>query len=383
MNVQSIIESAATGRSDVRFDGARLLYAAGALDRLPEVADELGIRAPLIVTDSGLRSVGHVDRALAALEDAGFRPAIFDEVSANPTTAQVDAGSGRAAQHNADGLIGLGGGSAMDCAKGINFVLTNGGSMEDYRGFGKASSPMLPSIGVPTTAGTGSESQSYALISRDDSGVKFACGDPKAKFRAVILDPELLVTVPAEVRAATGIDALTHALESYVSKTRNPISQLYAREAWRLLSANLEGVLRNAADAEAWGRMQWGALLAGAAIEHSMLGAAHACANPLTAQYGTTHGIAVGLMLPHVMRFNASEVGDLYDELRGEDDTTLWARFEELRAAAGLPERLRDCGIPRVSLDQLSVEAAEQWTAGFNPIPVGPAELRMLYETAY
>ena len=150
MNVQSIIESAATGRSDVSFDGAHLLYAAGALERLPQLAEELGIRAPLVVTDSGLRRAGHADRALAALGSAGLRAAVFDEVGENPTTSQVRAGSECAELHGADGLIGLGGGSAMDCAKGINFVLTNGGSMEDYHGFGKATAPMLPSIGVPT-----------------------------------------------------------------------------------------------------------------------------------------------------------------------------------------------------------------------------------------
>ena len=142
-----------------------------------------------------------------------------------------------------DLLIGLGGGSAMDCAKGINFILTNGGRMEDYWGVDKATKPMLPSIGIPTTAGTGSEAQSFALISQEDTHQKMACGDKKARFRTVILDPALTKSTPKGVTAATGIDAISHAVESYVSTRRNPISQMFAKEAWRLLEKSFEIVV--------------------------------------------------------------------------------------------------------------------------------------------
>src|SRR5207249_10078818 len=186
----------------------------------------------------------------------------------------------------------VGGGSAMDCAKGINFLLTNGGRMADYQGFGKAKKPMLPSIGIPTTAGTGSEAQSFALIADEQTHMKMACGDRKAAFHIAILDPEVTVSQPAKVTAITGVDALSHAVESYVTTRRNPLSQLFAREAWRLLQANFEKVLRRPDNLEARSAMQLGAYLAGSAIETSMLGAAHALANPLTAHYGMTHGIA-------------------------------------------------------------------------------------------
>jgi len=291
-----------------------------------------------------------------------------------------------AGDHHTDCIVGLGGGSAMDCAKGVNFVLTQGGRIEDYKGFGMARQPMLPSIGIPTTAGTGSEAQSYALISEEKGHAKMACGDRKAKFRAVILDPVLTVTLPRAVTAATGVDAISHAVESHVSTRGNPISRMLAREAWKLIEENFPTVLDSPQDTRARGRMLMGAHLAGGAIEHSMLGAAHACANPLTARFGLTHGIAVGLMLPHVIRFNGREVGGLYGDLHGDADDGgcgLAERVGELRSAAELPERLRDCPIPRESLPELAEEAARQWTCEFNPRKTTRKELLELYEAAY
>jgi len=251
--------------------------------------------------------------------------------------------------------------------------------MEDYRGMHKASEPMLPSLGVPTTAGTGSEAQSFALIAHPGTHRKMACGDEKAHFRTVILDPELTGTVPRKVALATGLDAVSHAVESYVATTRNPVSQMYAREAWRLLSRSFEASVREPGDLEMRGRMQLGAYLAGAAIECSMLGAAHACANPLTAQFDITHGIAVTALLPAVVRFNRHEVGEIYDDL----SPTLAATFDQLRGASGAEFRLGALGVDRNSLPELAAEAATQWTAGFNPRPVNEANLLALYEASF
>src|SRR5206468_5266910 len=227
----------------------------------------------------------------------------------------VETGRVYAASCGVDSIVAVGGGSSLDCAKGINFVLTNGGTMRDYRGFGKAARPMLPSIGVPTTAGTGSEAQTYALISDSETHAKMACGDPKAAFRIAILDPALTVTQPREVTAIAGYDAISHAVESYVTTRRSDASDLFARDAWRLLEGHYERVLDAPDDRLARGAMLWGAHEAGIAIEQSMLGAAHACANPLTARYGTIHGIAIAVMLPHVVRWNAQHVGNRYAEL--------------------------------------------------------------------
>ncbi len=371
----------------------RVVFGQGALEQLGDLARELGGQCVLLVTDPGLEAAGHPQRAADSLRAAGVQVFVFDGVEENPTTRHVEAGLAAAQKHQIDFLVAVGGGSAMDCAKGINFLLTNGGRMQDYLGSGKAAKPMLPSIGVPTTAGTGSEAQSYALIADPESHVKMACGDKKAAFRATILDPVVTVSQPRQVTADTGIDALSHALESYVTTKRTPLSQVFAREAWRLLEANLETVLRDPDALEARAAMQLGAHFAGVAIENSMLGATHALANPLTAHYGLVHGLAISVMLPHVIRFNAEAIGPLYGELAGQvglvnGDTTLGAetlatRVETLRHLAGLPARLADCGVSRGILPVLAEEAAEQWTGKFNPRPVAHAELLRLYEAAF
>jgi alcohol dehydrogenase len=367
----------------------RIKFGPGTLANLGELAREMGAARVLLVTDPGLERAGHPQRARASLADAGLDVHVFDDVEENPTSRHVEAGVRFAAPLGIELIVSVGGGSAMDCAKGINFLLTNGGAMVDYKGFGKARRPMLPSIGVPTTAGTGSEAQSYALIADEKTHLKMACGDRKVAFHVAILDPELTVSQPAKVTALTGIDALAHALEAYVTTRRNPVSQIFAREAWVLLEANLEKVLTRPDDLEARGAMQVGAFLAGTAIENSMLGACHACANPLTAHYGITHGLAIGIMLPHVLRYNASELyqelleeAGLRDGQAGGAAETLAQRIADFMRLAGLPTRLEVCGVSRGILPLLAEEANQQWTARFNPRPVNETDLLGLYQAA-
>jgi alcohol dehydrogenase len=370
----------------------RIKYGPGAVGNLGELAREMGANHVLLVTDPGLERAGHPQRAQESLLGAGLKVSVFDDVEENPTSRHVESGASYARPLGIDLIVSVGGGSSMDCAKGINFLLTNGGHMSDYKGFGKARKPMLPSVGVPTTAGTGSEAQSYALIADDQTHLKMACGDRKAAFRVAILDPEVTVSQPAKVTALTGIDAMSHALESYVTTRRNPVSQIFAREAWTLLELNLEKVLTRPDDLEARGAMQVGAFLAGTAIENSMLGACHACANPLTAHYGITHGLAIGIMLPHVLRFNAhGSAAGLYQELTEEaglrngqptPTETLAERINHLMQLAGLPTRLGACGVSAGILPLLAEEANSQWTARFNPRPVGEKDLLGMYEAA-
>jgi alcohol dehydrogenase len=369
----------------------RVWFGEGRLQSLGEQAREVGGRRALVVTDPGVRGAGHLVVAEASLKGAGVECLVFDGVEENPTTDHVDAGVKLAAGQGMELIVGLGGGSAMDCAKGINFLLTNGGRMEDYRGFGLARRPMLPSIGVPTTAGSGSEAQSFALIAQQETHLKMACGDPKARFGRVILDPAVLATVPRPVIGATGMDAISHAVESYVSTRGNPESRELAGRAWRRLDAHLENLLDSPRQAEARREMLIGAHLAGAAIERSMLGAAHACANPLTARFRITHGAAVALMLPHVVRFNGQVAEESYRELVGGPSSSaggdasgrLAQRICQLRAAAGLPERLRDCAVEESQLSELASEAEGQWTATFNPRPINHTGLLELYEAAW
>jgi alcohol dehydrogenase class IV len=362
---------------------SRVVFEAGGLARLGELVRELGGSRVLLVTDPGLEEAGHPQRAVQSLRDAKLDVVVFDGVEENPTDRHVEAGVAAAKTHRADFLVAVGGGSAMDVAKGLNFILTNGGRMADYRGFGKAKKPMLPSIGVPTTAGTGSEAQSYALIADESSHLKMACGDRKVAFRAAILDPEVTVTQPATVTAATGIDSITHAIESFVCTKRSPLSQMFSRQAWTLLNDNIERVLAEPANLSARAAMQLGAHLAGMAIENSMLGCAHSCANPLTAHYGITHGLAVGVMLPAVIQFNAESVGSLYRALDSGGAERLSARVTALLRAADLPADLSSLGVSRSILPVLAEEAAQQWTAQFNPRPATAGDLARLYEAAF
>lgn len=370
----------------------RVVFGPGRLSRLGRLAKELGSTRVLVCTDAGIRAAGHAERGIESLRTAGLDIALFDDIHPNPTTDDVDRGVKIARDARADLLVGLGGGSSMDTAKGINFLLTNGGQLADYQGFGKATKPMLPMIAVPTTAGTGSEAQSFAVIGDPETHVKMACGDRKAAFRIAVLDPELTVSMPRTVTAATGIDALSHAVETYVTRPRNDVAQLFGRRAWSLLAENLPTVLDDPRNVEARGAMLLGAHFAGAAIENSMLGATHALANPLTARYETTHGLAVGVMLPHVIRFNASTVGELYADLADDldlcmrDDPEAAFKLAEfvsgLVKKAGGPTTLAECGVDPESLSDLAELAAKQWTGNFNPRPVDRASLEELYRCA-
>jgi alcohol dehydrogenase len=354
----------------------------------------LGFHRTLLVADHGLVASGHVEEASQPLRNAGIDVIPFHDFDSNPDTRMIERGRDFAATLAIDSIIGLGGGSSMDSAKGINFLLTNGGRMQDYHGYGKTTRPMLPMIGIPTTAGTGSEAQSYALISDADTHVKMACGDPQAAFRVAILDPLLTVSQPQSVAAITGYDAIAHAVETFVTTKRNRISEVFSREAWRLLESAYECALEKPDDIEARSAMQLGAYFAGMAIEHSMLGATHACANPLTAHYNTTHGIAIALLLPTVVRWNAEIVGSRYAELfsltnagdgRSVSDGSeaLALRLEQLARAGNLPARLSEANVPESELPLLAKEAAEQWTGRFNPRPFDRDSALEVYRCAY
>lgn len=366
-----------------RFDylpTTRVIFGMDTLDQLGTLTKGLGARRTLLTTDAGIINAGYAERALDSLRKESIEPFVFSDVDENPTTKQVEAGVEFAKSSGGiDLIIGLGGGSPMDCAKGINFLLTNGGKMEDYWGFNKATKPMLPSIGIPTTAGTGSEAQSYALISQEKTHTKMACGDTKARFSVVILDPALTTTAPRGVTAVSGIDAITHAVESYVTKNRNPLTQMYSREAWQLLSENFKTVLQEPANLQARAAMLLGSHFAGVAIEYSMLGAAHACANPLTARFRIAHGVAVALMLPAVIRFNQAEVAKEYRQL--SDD--ILEAILELKSVAKLPEKLSEFPIDRNSLPELAKDAATQWTGKHNPRPLTESDFLALYETTF
>ena len=372
----------------------RVIFGAGVIDRLGELARELNFQRTLLVADHGMIVSWHIEEAVGPLEKAGVQVFRFHDFEVNPDTRMVEAGTALASPLNIDSIIGLGGGSSLDCAKGINFLLTNGGHMSDYQGYGKATRPLLPMIAIPTTSGTGSEAQTYALISDAETHVKMACGDPKAAFRVALLDPELTLTQPWGVTATSGFDAIAHAVETFVTTKRNPLSEIFSREAWRLLEATYERVLIQPGDLEARGAMQLGAFYAGVAIENSMLGATHACANPLTARYGTAHGVAIAMLLPAVVRWNESVAAEQYemllnwssvaDKQRDLSPTEALARrLEELAEAGHLRTNLSATGVSQREIEELAEEAAAQWTGNFNPRPFNKEGAIEIYQCAY
>ncbi len=365
----------------------RLVAGPGSLMRLGALAAELGARRVLLVTDRGIVAAGHAARAVQSLEAAGLNVVIDDVVHENPATSDVARCVEIAQAGAVDFIVGLGGGSSMDTAKGCNLLLTNGGEVKDYWGVGKAAKPLLPLIAIPTTAGTGSECQSAALIADEVTHQKMACLDPKISARVAILDPELTLSQPARVTACTGLDALSHAVESAVTRKRTAMSAIFSREAFRLCFEALPRVLANPADLDARSRMQLGAAYGGMAIECSMLGAAHSAANPLTARHGIAHGHAVGLVLPAIVRFNAAEpaaaegYGELCRVVGLRDVEALASALGEMLRLAGLSAPLGDFGVTREAIPALAGEASQQWTAAFNPRNVTPADFAGIYES--
>jgi alcohol dehydrogenase len=369
----------------------RVIFGPRSITRAGQVARELGFHRTLVVADPGIRDVGHTARLIDALNAERIETFLFDKFGVNPDNQMVAAGVAFAKPLNVDSIVGIGGGSSLDCAKGINFVLRNGGTMADYRGYGKAATPLLPMVGIPTTAGTGSEAQSYAVISDAATHMKMACGDPSAAFRVAILDPDLTMTVPRHVMAMAGYDAIAHAVETAATSKRTPLSDTFSHQAWRLLSDAFERLLLHPADGDARSAMLLGAHFSGMAIEQSMLGAAHACANPLTAKFNVAHGLALAILLPQVVRWNGSVAKESYAALLGnrrrrvrdEDPAeTLARRLEDFAIAGHLALRLSDVGVKADAIPELARLAAQQWTGSFNPRPFDVQGAEEIYQAA-
>ncbi len=366
----------------------RFVFGERCVDRLGDLAAQFKPRCVLVVSDAGIIDAGHFGVVMDVLRKSNLKVESFHDFGENPTSAMVDAGVEKAAQVKPDLLIGLGGGSSLDCCKGINFVYSCGGTIHDYQGVGKATTDLLPMIAVPTTSGTGSEAQSFALISDAETHTKMPCGDPRAACKIAVLDPLLTITQPQRVTALTGIDAISHAIETYVTRRRNPMSVMYSRQAFGLLATGFSKVLSQPTNVEARSQMQLGACFAGMAIETSMLGAAHATANPLTARHDITHGQAVGMMLPAVIRMNGTEHADWYAQLLREVDPQvstdeapekLAAMVVRWMREAGLATSMDELSIPPAGIDDFVQDALKQWTGTFNPVPLSEERVSQLY----
>jgi alcohol dehydrogenase class IV len=380
------------------FNTTRSIIAAdGASARIGELVKPLlGSRA-LLVTDKGLRALGIIDPAIKSLEDAGIAVSIFDEVEADPPEANILAALGAAKAHGATGVLGLGGGSPMDVAKVTALLAKSGEPIAEAYGVGAAKGPRLPLALVPTTAGTGSEVTPIAIVTTGEAEKK-GIVSPVLLPDLAILDAELTLGLPASVTAATGIDAMVHAIEAYASRSanNNPISRGLARQALQLLGGNIREAVFNGRNRAARGQMLLGSLLAGQAFANSPVAAVHALAYPIGGHYHVPHGLSNALVLPHVLRFNLPEARHLYAEIAADAFPELAATPPAARAEAfiealaalsrelGLQERLREVAIGEDALPMLAREAMKQTRLLVNnPREMAEADALAIYRAAF
>lgn len=365
-------------------------FGRGALAALGREARGFGDRA-LLVTDRGMPATGIVDQVARVLRDAGVEPRVFDGVEPNPTIAQVEAGLEAGAGQGIAVVVSVGGGSAHDCAKVIALVAANGGDVRDYEGFDRSPHRGLPLVCVNTTAGSGADVSRYAVITDPDRQLKMIVVDRHLMPRVAIDDPLLTVGMPPAVTMASGLDAMTHAIEAYVSTQASEFSSLCALRAVELVVANLERAVRTGTDLDAREGMLMGSLLAGIAIDSASVGAVHAMAHQLGAVYDLPHGVCNGILLPFVVEFNEPAAAERYGRIAavfgggaagGTTGGRLAARLRTLGDRVGLPRGLAGLGVERARIPELAARAMTDMTMATNPRPMNEAAVARLFERA-
>ncbi|MCC6640330.1 MAG: iron-containing alcohol dehydrogenase [Deltaproteobacteria bacterium] len=367
-------------------------FGSGRVRELADACKALGTRRPLLVTDPGLAALPMVKDALAANERAGIPTALFSEVRANPVLANVEAGVAAFRAGGHDGVIAFGGGSALDCAKAIAFMIPQTRPIWDFEDVGDwwtraATNGIAPIVAVPTTAGTGSEVGRAAVITDEQSHVKKIIFHPKMLPGIVLADPELLVGLPPQVTAATGMDALAHNLEAYCAPGHHPIADGIAVEGMRLGREWLPAAVADGRNLSARAYTLCAAHMGAAAFQKG-LGAIHALSHPLGAVLGTHHGLANGVFMPYVLAFNREAIDEKMARVGrylglakpGFGGVLDWVLA--LREQIGIPHTARDLGLREGDLDRFAGLAAADPTAAGNPVPVGPGELREIYAAA-
>ena len=348
----------------------RVVFGQGESARLGEFARELGATRCLVVADHGIVKAGHAQEAVRSLKARRMDVSSFNDFHEGPTVETVELGTRSAKGANPDLIVAVGGGSTLDLAKALNVTLSCGGSIQDYWGYGNVPKNLLPMIALPTTAGTGSEASSITHIYDPEAKARMSCGDSKLSFRLAVLDPKLTLTQPDWLTAQSGFDAISHAVETLVSTKRTALSEAFSKQAWNLLNENFERVLRRPDDMEARAGMLAGSHFAGMAMENSALGVAHACAQPLIADYKLTPGAAIALTLSSTLAWEG-EHEDLIPRLR------------ELVSLAGLHSSLRDAAIPEEALPRLAEGAAAQWSGKFSERHFDQTAALEIYRAAF
>jgi alcohol dehydrogenase class IV len=376
---------------------AGIVFGEGAADRIGTLAaDRLGRRV-IMVTDPGIVRIGLHEPALRALGEAGVAVDLFADVEADPPEPVVMAAVGAAVAAGAEGVIGFGGGSSLDVAKLVALIARGGETLRDVYGVGKAKGPRLPLMLVPTTAGTGSEVTPISIVTTG-AAEKMGVVSPVLLPDIALLDPALTWGLPPAVTAATGIDAMVHAIEAHASASpnNNPISRALAVEALRLMGGALERAVRDGSDRAARSDMLLGSMLAGQAFANSPVAAVHALAYPIGGHFHVPHGLSNALVLPHVLRFNAVTAPEayadlaviLFPDLAGLGTQGRAQGFAEglaaLSARCGVPQRLRDVGIGEEALPRLAADAMNQTRLLVNnPRPLTEADALAIYTAAW
>ena len=367
------------------------LIGAGALEMAVTQMAGMGFTKALIVTDAPLVKLGFAERLTALLKQAGMDSAVFDDVKPNPTVANVNAGLAALQKLGADCVVSLGGGSPHDAAKGIALLATNGGKIEDYEGLDKSAKPQLPLIAVNTTAGTASEMTRFTIITDESRHVKMAIVDKHVTPILSVNDPVLMEDMPASLTAATGMDALTHAVEAYVSTAHNPITDACALQAIALIAQYLPTAVQSPRDKTAREQMAYAQFLAGMAFNNASLGYVHAMAHQLGGFYDLPHGVCNALLLPHVEQFNmraaADRLGVVGRTLAGHNADLAGLgpieAIQKLARTVGIPATLRELGVKESDFVTLAPNAMKDVCGLTNPVQPTLEEVVGIYRAAY
>jgi alcohol dehydrogenase class IV len=370
----------------------------GSISELGELIWGMGLRKPLVVTDAFMVSSGSADKLVSSLSRAGLVPSLFSETVPDPTTDSLAPGVLLARDHDADCVIGFGGGSPMDSAKAIALLVAQGGEMSDYKAPTVNAGPALPIIAVPTTAGTGSEATQFTIITDSQSGEKMLCIGPAFLPVAAVIDFELTLTMPARLTADTGIDALTHAIEAYVSRRANVFSDVLALKAISSISGNLERAYRDGQDREAREAMMFASTQAGMAFSNSSVALVHGMARPLGAHFHVAHGMSIAMLLPAVTAFSVGSAVPRYADCAralncaSDSDPDRLAADKLVHRVARLASDLsvptpQSFGIDETQWKKLTPlmaqEALASGSPGNNPVVPDVTEVAQLFEQVY
>lgn len=354
-----------------------ITYGPNSLKEVKNIIDKQGFKNALIVTDPGISKTGLTDELIKHVKHINYD--IYYECKPNPTVKNCNDALEKLKAINADVVIAVGGGSSIDVAKAVALLATNGGKIESYEGIDTFENDLLPLIAIPTTAGTASEVTSFTVITDEEREYKFTIGGVKISPKWAVVDPVLTLTLPPSVTAATGLDALVHAIESYTSKMANPITKALAREAIRKISRNLRQAVYNGDTLKYRDEMLMGSLLAGLAFNNTRLGNCHALSHPISAIYGVPHGVANAVLIPHVMEFNMMAVPELFADIAldmGEnlEGLTMMEKAQKavdavrrLAKDVGIPETFESFGIDEQNIKKMTEDALLSGNIKVNP----------------